>query len=161
MKQLWEGGSAMSKSSPKFGLVSQANGLIEACRAAIGSARNSWPEAATVAIARAIVSEAKRQRPDDAVIQSISLANPPDWNDIISAMQVVVKTSVQIAATLGKVETLAAQGAVTQESIETLLDEIRSLPSEQRNAVVNFLTSLSAGALFQAILEGARCFGAR
>ena len=69
--------------------------------------------------------------------------------------------SVQIAATLRKVETLAAQGAVTQESIETLLDEIRSLPSEQRNAVVNFLTSLSAGALFQAILEGARCFGAR
>jgi NTP pyrophosphatase (non-canonical NTP hydrolase) len=61
--------------------------------------------------------------------------------------------SFQIAASLGKLETLAAQGTITQESIEVLLSQIQALPSEQRSALVSFLTSLSAGALFQTILQ--------
>jgi NTP pyrophosphatase (non-canonical NTP hydrolase) len=64
--------------------------------------------------------------------------------------------SVQLAATLGRLETLATQGAVTQDGIQTLLDQLKSLPSEKRGAAISFLTSISASALFQAILEAAR-----
>lgn len=66
--------------------------------------------------------------------------------------------SAQVAASLGRLEALAAQGAVTQESIQTLLEQIGSLPSEQRGALVGFLTSLSASALFQTILQVAPFF---
>jgi NTP pyrophosphatase (non-canonical NTP hydrolase) len=64
--------------------------------------------------------------------------------------------SLQVAATLGKLEVLANQGAVSQDTIQTLVDQLRSLPSENRSAAISFLTSISASALFQTILEAAK-----
>jgi hypothetical protein len=66
--------------------------------------------------------------------------------------------SIQIAASLGKLETLAAQGTITQDAIESLMSQIKALPPENRNALVSFLTSLSASALFQTILQAATLF---
>jgi len=44
-------------------------------------------------LARIILSEAKKQRPNDATIQSIDLeGNIPAWNDINVAMNVIVRT---------------------------------------------------------------------
>jgi len=43
-------------------------------------------------LARIIVSEAKKQRPDNLLLQSIDLdRNNLDWNDIRAAMKVVVR----------------------------------------------------------------------
>ena len=43
-------------------------------------------------LARIIVSEAKKQRPDNLLLQSIDLdAKIPDWNDIRAAMKVVLR----------------------------------------------------------------------
>ena len=44
-------------------------------------------------LARTIVSEAKKRRPSNLLLQSIDLdAKIPDWNDIRAAMKVVVRT---------------------------------------------------------------------
>jgi hypothetical protein len=44
-------------------------------------------------LARIIVSEAKKQRPHNLLLQSIDLdAEILDWNDIGTAMKVVVRT---------------------------------------------------------------------
>jgi NTP pyrophosphatase (non-canonical NTP hydrolase) len=64
--------------------------------------------------------------------------------------------SLQLTDTLGKLEVLATQGAVTQDMIQTLVDQLRSLPSENRNAAISFLTSLTASGLFQTIVEAAK-----
>jgi NTP pyrophosphatase (non-canonical NTP hydrolase) len=72
--------------------------------------------------------------------------------------QAQVGVSVQVAASLGRLELLAQQGTVTQESIQHLLEEIRALPPARQNALVGFLTSLSASAMFQAILEATKAF---
>lgn len=51
------------------------------------------PSTATAMLARIIVSEAKKQHPNNLLLQSIDLdANIPDWNDIRTAMKVVVRT---------------------------------------------------------------------
>ncbi len=73
-------------------LVTQARGLINAASAAIASSRREPPSTATAVLARKIVSEAQKQRPNDAAIQTIDLeGNIPDWNDISTAMKVIVK----------------------------------------------------------------------
>ena len=73
-------------------LVTQAHGLIKAASAAIAASRKE-PSASLTLLARMIVSEAKKQRPNDSAIQSINLeGNIPDWNDISAAMNVIVKT---------------------------------------------------------------------
>ena len=72
-------------------LVTQARGLINAAGAAMAA---SWKEPSpySTLLAGIIVSEAKKQRPDDAVIQSIDLeGNNPDWKEISAAMSVIVK----------------------------------------------------------------------
>ena len=72
-------------------LVNQARGLINAASAAIAA---SWKEPSPylTLLARIIVSEAKRRRPDDATIQSIDLeGHNPDYNEISAAMDVIVK----------------------------------------------------------------------
>jgi hypothetical protein len=74
-------------------LVDQARGLINAAGEAIAASTNEPPSTATAMLVRIIVSEAKKQRPDNLLLQSIDLdAKPPDWNDIRAAMKVAVRT---------------------------------------------------------------------
>jgi len=71
----------------------QARGLINAASAAIAASTRQPPSTTSAPLARFIVAEAKRQRPNDAVIQLIDLeGNIPAWNDINVAMNVVVRT---------------------------------------------------------------------
>ncbi len=73
-------------------LVTQARGLINAASAAIAASRKE-PPATLSLLARMIVSEAKKRRPQNLLIQSIDLdAKVPDWNDVRAAMKVVVRT---------------------------------------------------------------------
>jgi hypothetical protein len=72
-------------------LAMQAHGLI--LQAVIGASMNEPPSVTTAMLARIIVSEAKKLRPDDLRLQSLDLdSKSPDWNDISAAMNVVVKT---------------------------------------------------------------------
>jgi hypothetical protein len=73
-------------------LVAEAHRLINAASAAIAASTRQPPSATTAMLARMILSEAKKQRPDDAAIQDIDLDGNPDWNDISVAMSVVVRT---------------------------------------------------------------------
>ena len=74
-------------------LVTQAHGLINAASAAIAASTREPPSTSTAMLARIIVTEAKKQRPHDTAIQSIDLEGKiPDWNEIIAAMNVVVRT---------------------------------------------------------------------
>ena len=74
-------------------LVNQARRLINAANAAIAASRREPPSTASSLLARIIVNQAKKQRPNDAAIQSIDLeGNIPAWNDINVAMNVVVRT---------------------------------------------------------------------
>jgi len=73
-------------------LVNQARGLIHTAGEAIAASTKEPPSAATAMLARIIVSEAKKQRPDNLLLQSIDLdRNNLDWNDIRAAMKVVVR----------------------------------------------------------------------
>jgi hypothetical protein len=73
-------------------LVTQARQLINAASAAIAASRKE-PSPYLTMLARIIVSETKKQRPDDAAIQSIDFEGKnPDWNDISAAMSAIVKT---------------------------------------------------------------------
>ena len=79
-------GGALSK------LVTQPRGLINAASRAIVASTREPPSAITAMLARIIVSEAKKQRPDDGTIQGINLeVNIPDWNEISAAMNIIVK----------------------------------------------------------------------
>ena len=72
-------------------LVNQARGLIHTAGEAIAASTKEPPSAATAMLARIILSEAKKQRPNSSLLQSIDLdAKVPDWNDIRTAMNVVV-----------------------------------------------------------------------
>ena len=73
-------------------LVSQARELINAASAAIAASTSEPPSATTAMLARIIVSEAKKRRPQNLLIQSIDLDGVPDWNDVRAAMKVVVRT---------------------------------------------------------------------
>ena len=74
-------------------LVNQARGLINAASAAIAASTRQPPSSTSALLARIIVSEAKKQRPNDAAIQSIELEETiPAWNDINVAMNVIVRT---------------------------------------------------------------------
>jgi hypothetical protein len=74
-------------------LVNQARGLINAAGEAIAASTKEPPSATTAMLARIIVSEAKKQHPNNLLLQSIDLdRNSLDWNDIRAAMKVVVRT---------------------------------------------------------------------
>ncbi len=74
-------------------LVTQARGLINAASAAIAAATREPPSANMAMLARIIVGEAKKRRPQNLLIQSIDLdAKAPDWNDVRAVMKVVVRT---------------------------------------------------------------------
>jgi hypothetical protein len=74
-------------------LAAQARRLIIAASAASTASRKAPPSASLAMLARIIVSEAKKQYPNEAVLQSIDLEeNILDWNDISAAMNVIVKT---------------------------------------------------------------------
>ena len=74
-------------------LVAEAHRLINAASAAIAASTREPPSASTAMPARIIVSEAKKRRPQNLLIQSIDLdAKAPDWNDVRAAMKVVVRT---------------------------------------------------------------------
>ncbi len=74
-------------------LVNQARGLINAASAAIAASTRQPPSTASALLARIILTEAKKQRPNDPAIQSINLEeNIPAWNDINVAMNVIVRT---------------------------------------------------------------------
>ncbi len=74
-------------------LVTQARGLINAAGVAIAASTRQPPSATSALLARFIVTEAKRQRPNDAAIQGIDLeGNIPAWNDINAAMDAIVRT---------------------------------------------------------------------
>ena len=73
-------------------LIDQARGLIAAASAAITAPTREPPSTATAMLARILVSEAKKQRPDHLLLQSIDLdAKIPDWIDIQAAMKVVLR----------------------------------------------------------------------
>jgi hypothetical protein len=72
-------------------LAMQAQGLM--LQAAIAASTNEPPSVTTAMLARIIVSEAKKQHPNNLLLQSIDLDEKiPDWIDISAAMSVVVKT---------------------------------------------------------------------
>jgi len=74
-------------------LVTQARGLINAASVAIAASKRDPPSIASALLARFIVTEAKRQRPNDAAIQRIDLEeNILAWNDINVAMNVIMRT---------------------------------------------------------------------
>ena len=74
-------------------LSTQARGLINTASAAIAASTRQPPSTTSALLARFIVAEAKRQRPNDAAIQRIDLeGNIPAWNDINVAMNVIVST---------------------------------------------------------------------
>ena len=74
-------------------LATRARRLIHAASAARKASRKAPPSASSAILARIIVSEAKKQYPNEAVLQSINLEeNILDSNDISAAMNVVVKT---------------------------------------------------------------------
>jgi len=74
-------------------LVNQARGLINAASAAIAASTREPPSTTSALLARIILTEAKKQRPNDPAIQSINLEeNIPAWNDINVAMNVIVRT---------------------------------------------------------------------
>ena len=74
-------------------LVAEAHRLLNAASAAIAASTREPPSATTAMLARIIVSEAKKRRPQNLLIQSIDLdAKVPDWNDVRAAMKVVVRT---------------------------------------------------------------------
>jgi hypothetical protein len=74
-------------------LVNQARGLINTASAAIAASTRQPPSTASSLLAGLIVNQAKKQRPNDAAIQSIDLeGNIRAWNDINVAMNVIVRT---------------------------------------------------------------------
>ena len=74
-------------------LVDRARALIDAASAAITASTREPPSTTMNILARTIVSEAKKRRPSNLLLQSIDLdAKIPDWNDIRAAMKVVVRT---------------------------------------------------------------------
>jgi len=73
-------------------LVAEAHRLLNAASAAIAASTREPPSATTAMLARIIVSEAKKRRPQNLLIQSIDLDGVPDWNDVRAAMKVVVRT---------------------------------------------------------------------
>ena len=75
------------------GLVKQARELINAASTAIAASTREPPSATTAMLARIVVSEAKKRRPNNQLLQSIDLdSNSPDWNDINVAMNVIMRT---------------------------------------------------------------------
>jgi len=73
-------------------LVAEAHRLINAASAAIAASTREPPSASTAMPARIIVSEAKKQRPNNLLLQRIDLdADIPDWNDISATMNAIVK----------------------------------------------------------------------
>jgi len=72
-------------------LAMQAHGLM--LQAVIAASMNEPLSVTSAMLARIIVSEAKKRHPDNLLLQSIDLdEKSPDWNDISTAMSVVVKT---------------------------------------------------------------------
>jgi hypothetical protein len=77
---------------PMSELVTKGQALIIAAGAAIGPSRKEPPSACSTLLARLIVNEAKKLRPDDTAIQRINLeGNILDWHEISAAMNVIVK----------------------------------------------------------------------
>lgn len=58
---------------------------------------------------------------------------------------------VNVATTLGKVEALARQGAITQATLNAAVEALKGLPSEKRTAVLGFMNNMAASATFQAV----------
>jgi len=74
-------------------LVAEAHRLINAASAAIAASTREPPSATTAMLARIILSEAKKQRPNNLLLQSIDLhGDSLDWNDINVAMNVILRT---------------------------------------------------------------------
>jgi len=74
-------------------LVAEAHRLLNAASAAITALTREPPSLTTAMLARIIVSEAQKQRPNNLFLQSIDLDwNSLDWNDVRAAMKVVVRT---------------------------------------------------------------------
>jgi NTP pyrophosphatase (non-canonical NTP hydrolase) len=57
------------------------------------------------------------------------------------------------AAALQGVENLAIQQRLTQESVDELVSAIKSLPSERRSIVIDFLTGIGSGAFLPVLLH--------
>ena len=74
-------------------LVTHARELINAASAAIAASTSEPPSANMAMLARLIVSEAKKRRPHNLLLQTINMdTKVPDWNDVRAAMKVVVRT---------------------------------------------------------------------
>ncbi len=74
-------------------LVNQARGLINAASAAIAASRRVPPSTASTLLAGLIVNEAKKQRPNNLLLQCIDFdGDCPEWYHIRAAMKVVVRT---------------------------------------------------------------------
>ena len=74
-------------------LVAEARRLIDAAAAAIAVSTREPLSPAMAMLARIIVSEAKKLRPNNLRLQSIDLDQDSlDWTDINAAMSVVMKT---------------------------------------------------------------------
>jgi hypothetical protein len=74
-------------------LVTQARGLIAAASKAIAASTREPPSATTAMLARIIVSEAKKQRPNNRLLQSIALdGDSLNWDHVNAAMKIVVRT---------------------------------------------------------------------
>jgi hypothetical protein len=74
-------------------LENQARELITTASRAILASPREPPSPDTAILARIIVSEARKQRPNSLLLQSIVLdGDSLDWDQINAAMKVVVRT---------------------------------------------------------------------
>ena len=83
-------------------LVDQAHGLINAASKAIAASTRVPPSATTAMLARIIVSEAKKQRRNNPLLQSIDLdGDSLDW-DHITAVRLKVEEN-QLVDVFGEI----------------------------------------------------------
>ncbi len=89
-------------------------------------------------------NEMKSIRNDIQQVLSL-LEKQTDWQ---------VEVIVGVAAALGGMERLAAQGELTQRTIDDLRSTLEAMPSEKRTVLVGFLNNLAASGTFQALAVG-------
>jgi hypothetical protein len=74
-------------------LSNQAAGLLDTCKVILESGYTQPPEPSVLALARAVIEEARRRQPNDPVLRQLT-AVPETWPGILAAMQVVLRSGI-------------------------------------------------------------------
>lgn len=67
--------------------------------------------------------------------------------------------TVQLTSSVTTIQSLAKRGELTQAAVDEILQTLKSLPTEQRQQALGFLTNLAASATFAALLAAAKALG--